>query len=38
MDRIECFINRMSPVNVLIPRTVNRRRVAQPIYTRQVVT
>jgi len=38
MDRIESFINRMSPVNVLIPRTVNRRRVAQPIYTRQVVT
>ncbi len=38
MDRIESFIDRMSSVDVLVPRTVNKRRVAQPIYTRQVVT
>ena len=38
MSEIENFVNRMAAVNVLVPRKVNKRRVAQPIYTRQVVT
>lgn len=38
MSQIETFANRMSPVAALAPRVVNKRRVAQPTYTRQVVT
>lgn len=38
MSEIETFVNQMAAVDVLIPREVNRRRVAQPIYTRRVVT
>lgn len=38
MSQIEAFVNRMTPVDVLVPRVVNKRRVAQPIYTWQVVT
>jgi len=38
MGEIETFANQMAPVNGLVPRVVNKRRVAQPIYTRRVVT
>jgi CRISPR type I-D-associated protein Csc2 len=38
MNRINDFVNQMVSVNVLVPRVVNNRRVAQPIYTRRVVT
>ncbi|MGQ9555769.1 MAG: type I-D CRISPR-associated protein Csc2, partial [Anaerolineae bacterium] len=38
MSEIENFVNRMAAVDGLVPRVVNKRRVAQPIYTRQVVT
>ncbi|RPF46631.1 hypothetical protein EDD75_0881 [Thermodesulfitimonas autotrophica] len=38
MSQIELFVNRMANVNVLVPKVVNKRRVAQPIYTRRVVT
>jgi len=38
MSEIETFANQMATVDGLIPRVVNKRRVAQPIYTRQVVT
>ncbi len=38
MNQIECFVNQMADVSVLVPRVVNKRRVAQPIYTRRVVT
>jgi len=37
MSQVEAFVNQMAEVDILVPRTVNRRRVAQPIYTRQVV-
>ena len=38
MNTIESFVAQMAAVNALVPRVVNRRRVAQPIYTRRVVT
>lgn len=38
MSEIEAFTQRMAPVGGLVPRVVNKRRVAQPIYTRRVVT
>jgi CRISPR type I-D-associated protein Csc2 len=38
MNQIEVFVNQMASVDVLVPRVVNKRRVAQPIYTRRVVT
>ena len=38
MSQIETFVNQMISVDALVPRVVNKRRVAQPIYTRQVVT
>jgi hypothetical protein len=38
MGQIETFVNQMTSVNALVPRVINRRRVAHPIYTRQVVT
>jgi hypothetical protein len=38
MNTIESFIEQMAAVNALIPRVVNKRRVAQPIFTRPVVT
>lgn len=38
MSEIENFVKRMAAVDVLVPRVVNKRRVGQPIYTRQVVT
>ena len=41
MSEIETFVKRMAPVDVLVPRVVNKRnkrRVAQPVYTRRVVT
>lgn len=38
MSQIELFVDQMASVNVLVPRMVNKRRVAQPIYTRRVVT
>jgi len=37
MSVMETFANQMAAVDVLAPRTVNKRRVAQPIYTRRVV-
>ncbi len=38
MTQIETFVNQMTSVDALVPRVVNKRRVAQPIFTRQVVT
>lgn len=38
MSQIEFFAGQMASVNVLVPRVVNKRCVAQPIYTRRVVT
>lgn len=38
MNQIEGFVNQMASVDVLVPRVINKRRVAQPIYTRRVVT
>lgn len=38
MSEIETFTSQMSTVDCLVPRVVNKRRVAQPIYTRRVVT
>jgi len=38
MSEIETFNKQMANVENLVPRKVNKRRVAQPIYTRQVVT
>lgn len=38
MSEIETFVKQMAAVENLIPRVVNKRRVAQPIYTRRVVT
>ncbi|AFV12097.1 hypothetical protein Tph_c19010 [Thermacetogenium phaeum DSM 12270] len=38
MSQIELFVDQMASVSVLVPRVVNKRRVAQPIYTRRVVT
>ena len=38
MDAIESFIKQMAAVDALVPRVVDKRRVAQPTYTRRVVT
>jgi len=38
MNAIESFTRQMAAVDVLIPRVVNKRRVAQPVFTRRVVT
>jgi hypothetical protein len=38
MTTIESFIKQMADVDALVPRVVNKRRVAQPIFTRRVVT
>jgi len=38
MDKIEEFKNQMASVDALIPREVNKKHVAQPFYTRRVVT
>lgn len=38
MSQIESFIQQLSPVDILVPRVINKRRVAQPVYTRKVVT
>jgi len=38
MDQLAVFTEHMASVDTLIPRTVNKRRVAQPAYTRRVVT
>jgi hypothetical protein len=38
MNSIESFIKQMVVVDALVPRVVNKRRVAQPIFTRRVVT
>lgn len=38
MSQIETLANQMTPVDALLPRVVNKRRVAQPIYTRRVIT
>ncbi|MBC7345662.1 MAG: type I-D CRISPR-associated protein Csc2, partial [Clostridia bacterium] len=32
MSQIELFVDQMASVSVLVPRVVNKRRVAQPIY------
>jgi len=37
-DKIDAFVAQMTAVNALVPRLVNKRKVAQPIYTRRVVT
>lgn len=37
-NEIKNFVDQMAAVEALIPRVVNKRRVAQPIYTRRVVT
>lgn len=37
-DKMETFATQMTAVDALIPRVVNKRRVAQPVYTRRVVT
>ncbi len=36
--KIETFVEQMADVKNLVPREVNKRHVAQPIYTRRVVT
>jgi len=38
MSEIENFVSQMAPVDALVPRVVNHRQVAHPIYTRRVVT
>lgn len=38
MSQVQAFINQMAPITALLPRLVNKRRVAQPMYTRRVVT
>ncbi|ACX52862.1 hypothetical protein Adeg_1773 [Ammonifex degensii KC4] len=38
MGKLESFIEQLSPVGLLIPRVINKKKVAQPIYTRKVVT
>lgn len=38
MSEIETFSDQMATVDVLVPRVVNKRPVAQPTYTRRVVT
>jgi len=38
MSEIETFASKVASVDSLVPRVVNKRRVAQPIYTRHVVT
>jgi hypothetical protein len=38
MNTLESFIEQMAAVDALVPRVVNKRRVAQPIFTRRVVT
>lgn len=38
MNTIESFIEQTATVDALVPRVVNKRRVAQPILTRRVVT
>lgn len=38
MSKIKNFADQMAAVDALVPRVVNKRRVAQPIYTRRVVT
>jgi hypothetical protein len=38
MNTLKTFIEQMAAVNALVPRVVNKRRVAQPIFTRRVVT
>ncbi|MBC7233578.1 MAG: type I-D CRISPR-associated protein Csc2 [Chloroflexi bacterium] len=37
-DKIETFATQMTAVDALVPREVNKRKVAQPIFTRRVVT
>lgn len=38
MNQIKAFTDRLTAVGALVPRVVNKRRVAQPIHTRRVVT
>ena len=38
MNLLESFVAQMAAVDALVPRVVNKRRVAQPIFTRRVVT
>ena len=38
MAQVETFVKQMASVDALIPRVIGKRRVAHPIYTRQVVT
>lgn len=38
MSNIENFKSQMAPVDALVPRVVNKKHVAQPFYTRRVVT
>lgn len=38
MENIQNFINRLSPVERLIPRVVGGNKIAQPVWTKQVVT
>jgi len=37
-DKIETFATQMTAVDALVPREVNKRKVAQPIFTRRVAT
>jgi len=38
MSEIETLISQLTPVTALVPRVVNKRRVAQPFFTRRAVT
>ena len=38
MSQMENFVEQLAAVGALVPRVVNKRQVAQPIYTRRVVT